>query len=71
MTNSGSSNGFLRNPAFHLAELENAQGNEEMTDNLMAELESLYRVETGIIGSEEQCQQQSISESDRFRLEGH
>ena len=35
-----------------LAELENAQGNEEMTDNLMAELHALYRAcrDTGIIG---------------------
>ena len=35
-----------------LAELENAQGNEEMTDHLMAELYALYRVcrATGIIG---------------------
>jgi hypothetical protein len=35
-----------------LAELENAQGNEEITNNLMAELYALYRAcrATGIIG---------------------
>jgi len=35
-----------------LSELENAQGNEEMTNNLMAELYALYSAcrSTGIIG---------------------